>query len=820
MQEQIVRINVKEIVRCTALAIRRRAEIMGPTSRHDPLITQVITSLSARPAPPRHWAQAWISAQLGLAYSAAGRKEEAITELKNSLLAGGMDHMLTSTSLLELGKLAFQSGEYQAAAAYFLEASLSGAVLANQDFTQYDVVAESLRWGMITHVVTGQKGMYPPLGPATAWARREPRSLQAWILLAAAENQMALGNAKEAGTYLDRASREMIRREFLKGNAGARRQYISAQVYVHNGDMNRGNAALADALGFQKKGGSKWLIQIALADGLFTRGGISTLQAGRLFEEVLRDPAAHDWAVDPLECLSVLTSPHPDPFEHWFLMSLDRKEQEKALRISDRLRCHRFYSSLGLGGRLLNLRWILEAAPESLTQSAKLARQDLLARYPAYAELSQQDERLRGELRALPLAPEENDGQRKQAALLAELDKIATAKEQLLNRIALSREASDFVFPPQTDPTDVQQRLSPEQRILSFVSTRNQTFAFMLSDSKYSAWKIESPSKVRSQLVKMLRDMGHYDRNQPISSKELANDAWKDSAASILSALTGNAPPDAWDEIEELIVVPDGLLWYVPFEALQVGEGDQRESLIDKLRIRYVPTISMAVPDQRPRLRMARTGVVSGRLFPRDDEAVALRAFADLKSDDASVVALAKPIPPAAAYSTQIDRLVVLTDLDNDSTGPYDWSPLQIDKGKAGSQLSAWIALPWGGPDEIVLPGFHTAAENALKRGGAGYEVFLQVCGLMATGSRTILLSRWRDGGQTSFDLVREFVRELPHRSASAAWQRSIRLAITRELDPNTEPRVRMQPNDANPKADHPFFWAAYMLIDTGAEPK
>ncbi len=601
---------------------------------------------------------------------------------------------------------------------------------------------------------------------------------------------MALGNAKEAGKYLDRASREMSRREFLGGNAGARRQYISAQVYVHQGDLNKGNAALANALGFQKKGGSKWLTQIALADGLFTRGGISTLQAGRLFEEVLRDPAAHDWAVDPLECLSVLTSPHPDPFEHWFLMSLDRKEQEKALRISDRLRCHRFYSSLGLGGRLLNLRWILEAAPESLTQSAKLSRQDLLARYPAYAELSQQDERLRGELRAIPLVAEENDDQRKQAALLAELDKIASAKEQLLNRIALSREASEFVFPPQTDPTDVQQRLSPEQQVLSFVSTRNSTFAFMLSDSKYSAWKIESPSKVRSQLVKMLRDMGHYDRNQPISSKELANVAWKDSAASILNALTGNAPADAWDDIEELIVVPDGLLWYVPFEALQVGEGDQRESLIDKLRIRYVPTISMAVPDQRPRLRVARTGVVAGRLFPKDDEAVAQQAFADLKSDDESVVALAKPIPPSSAYSTQIDRLIVLTDLDNDSTGPYDWSPMQIDKGKVGSQLSSWIALPWGGPDEVVLPGFHTAAENALKRGGAGYEVFLQVCGLMATGSRTILLSRWRDGGQTSFDLVREFVRELPHRSASSAWQRSIRLAITRELDPNTEPRA------------------------------
>ena len=42
-----------------------------------------------------------------------------------------------------------------------------------------------------------------------------------------------------------------------------------------------------------------------------------------------------------------------------------------------------------------------------------------------------------------------------------------------------------------------------------------------------------------------------------------------------------------------------------------------------------------------------------------------------------------------------------------------------------------------------------------------GNEVFLSVCGLMANGARTMLLSRWRTGGQTSFDLVREFIQEL-----------------------------------------------------------
>ena len=43
----------------------------------------------------------------------------------------------------------------------------------------------------------------------------------------------------------------------------------------------------------------------------------------------------------------------------------------------------------------------------------------------------------------------------------------------------------------------------------------------------------------------------------------------------------------------------------------------------------------------------------------------------------------------------------------------------------------------------------------------------------MSTGARTIVLSRWRPGGQTSVDIIREFVQELPHTTPADAWQRS-----------------------------------------------
>ena len=90
----------------------------------------------------------------------------------------------------------------------------------------------------------------------------------------------------------------------------------------------------------------------------------------------------------------------------------------------------------------------------------------------------------------------------------------------------------------------------------------------------------------------------------------------------------------------------------------------------------------------------------------------------------------------------------------------------------------------------------------------------------MASGARTVLLTRWRTSGQTNLEIVREFVQELPDNSAAAAWQRSIALARELPLDASQEPRLKKLDDSAEAtKASHPFFWAGYMLLDTGTRP-
>ena len=80
-----------------------------------------------------------------------------------------------------------------------------------------------------------------------------------------------------------------------------------------------------------------------------------------------------------------------------------------------------------------------------------------------------------------------------------------------------------------------------------------------------------------------------------------------------------------------------------------------------------------------------------------------------------------------------------------------------------------------------------------------------------------MLLSRWRTGGRTSYDLVREFAQELPHTTPADAWQRAVLVATDTRLNLEAEPRVKKETIDDPPKASHPFFWAGYMLIDPGS---
>ena len=819
-QANLFPIEVQEIVRCTTLAIRRRMKLMGPLAAHDPLFNQLVAALSGRVGPPNHWSEAWTGVELGLALAAAGREGQAVAYLQRSVVAGGeFDHPMTGIALFELGRLAMIRGDFPAATKYFEEASYAAV-----NYPDPGVLEESFRYGALAHLMSNRKGMFPPLAPAIAWAKANHlRQLQASLLLLAAENEAVLGETGKAATLLDEARATIARRAMASGRMGARRSFLEGLVYFQQKKIADGDKAVAAAMGYMQHG-SYWLFQISLADTMATTSATART-AMELYQDVLRDPRPADWSSDPMESLAVLVVPHPLPLEHWFEVALARKDHEAAIEIGDRMRRHRFFTSLAFGGRLESLRWVLEGPDEMLDAPSQLHRQDLLTRYPAYEQLRRQVHALQTRLAAMPLVAEDKDVLRKQTLGLDQLTTLSQQQEVILREMAVRREPAGLIFPPLRSTADIQRSLPKGHALLIFVATSRGLHAFLLNSDRYGLWQLGSTALLSRQVTSMLREMGNFQSNHEVTLKDLEDDKWRSSGRDVLDTILKGSHADFTKKFDELIIVPDGLLWYVPFEALQVNVEGKLRPLISRVRVRYVPTASLATsPPGASHGGIGNTAVALGRLYPHDDDTVARNAFQQLRAVLPGAVALRSPLPaPSATYATLLNRLIVLDDLGGvGETGPYGWAPLPMERGKPGNTLSDWISLPWGGPDQILLPGFHTAAEDSLKRMShvaPGNEVFLSVCGLMASGARTVLLSRWRSGGQTSYDLVREFAQELPHTTPADAWQRAVFVVADGRLNLDAEPRVKKAAVDEAPKANHPFFWAGYLLVDSGTQP-
>ena len=60
--------------------------------------------------------------------------------------------------------------------------------------------------------------------------------------------------------------------------------------------------------------------------------------------------------------------------------------------------------------------------------------------------------------------------------------------------------------------------------------------------------------------------------------------------------------------------------------------------------------------------------------------------------------------------------------------------------------------------------------------------------------------------------------------TAAESWQRAVQLTSQSPLDADSEPRLAAHKAGSAeaeaPKGSHPFFWAGYMLVDSGATPE
>ncbi len=805
---EIYKVDVVEIMRCAALCLHRRREIKGQISKYDPFTNQLVTGLSVADAGNGSVMGAYNGVLLGIAQCSMEEWDDAARTLKSSLQLNGMDHSLTPVALLEMAYIAAATENYSAASDLALEASYLAGM-----FGQYDLVEEALGTGTTVHLMTSRSA-YLPLENAIKWASfNKARMMQASLTVKLAECFAEAGDAATAAQWLRQANTPMSTRNSLRNAVvSARLKYVGAVVHFLQGDFRQGSSALVAALKhFQK--GSRWLYQLGLADQLVVSGSITQRQGELLYTALLRDPTDLDWRTDPLEAIAFLVSPHVGPMERWFDIVVSRMNHQRALEVSDLVRRHRFFSYLPLGGRLMAFRWMIHAPPESLSQNALAQRTKFLNSNTQYRQLYDRANLIRTELLALPVKPVSRSPEEdQQIKLLEELAGISETQEAILASYALRREPAEMVFPPQANMSEFQQLLRPDQMALVSLATSSGYHMFLMNSQAIQYAGLSDSRVVLRNVSGLLKQIGLMEA--ALDVKTLQEDQWKETARELKVQLFGESSDASWSNFKELVVVPDGVLWYLPFEILPIGEVDDEKPLCDIVSIRYSPTLFLAFGPQRPVHPLERSAVVTARMHQRGDSELSKLEFESLVKKMPDAIQFDSQIKiPSNYLASLFDQLVIWSEIKSTRNLPLAMTPMQIDQSKTGTSIEAWMSLPWSGPEHIVMPGFQSDGGAGLRGKLNGTDLFLTSIGLMASGTRTALISRWATGGRTSLALTGEYASKLAKLGSARAVQESRQSTRELDLDYDNEPRIRFKKTDPVLKAEHPFFWASYMLF-------
>ena len=808
-------VNVTEIMRCVSLCLHRRRFIKGPTTKIDPLTSRLVAGLKNGVAKGSVLG-CYNGICLGIAYASQEEWAKASSTIKQSLeLPGGLDHPLTPVGLLELAYIGLSIEKDPEAAELALEASYSAAI-----FDQYDLVAEALSLGTMLHLKRNRSA-YLPLRNSIAWARQNDAALlEATSIVRLAECLSEAGELNLSQQTLNQSSRVINSRNDLpRAVIGARAKYVTALNLFLAADFSGGSKVLNAAMSHFNKG-SLWVYRLQLAN-ILAAGGATARQIDQLYNTLLHDPTELDWQLDPFEAITFLATPHVASMERWFDTAVARRDMRQAFKIAELTRRHRFFAALPMGGRLMAFRWLLHAPDSALSQSALKQRTNFLARNPNYKASIQQAAELTKKLKEIPLDAEpksEDDIQR--TKLMKELAQLSVTQETILASMSLRREPAEMVFPPSYSETQIRYTMRPDQMVLFTMATSSGYHIFLINQKSLQYVNFIKNRDMHRGVSQWLKDLGGNQAS--VDVKQITSQDWQENSKAIADQLFSKVLTDQWSGVKEIVIVPDGALWYLPFEALLVGPDGDRKLLSEKVNIRYSPTASLAFGGQRPVQDLSNLLVLTGNLSPKTDAELATAEYEKILDPLPEAQEWKSVRQPSSLWGAQIDQLLAWTFIRSAKNGPLQTAPLSTEQQKLDDgSLHAWMKLPWGAPQHMILPGYQSPGIG-IRGNNIGGDMFLTTMGLMAAGSRTILISRWNTAGKTSFELSGNYAVKLKSEGNFAALAQARKLVRESDLDLENEPRLRPGKVKEAIKAEHPFFWASsmYLGIPDNSEPK
>lgn len=343
---------------------------------------------------------------------------------------------------------------------------------------------------------------------------------------------------------------------------------------------------------------------------------------------------------------------------------------------------------------------------------------------------------------------------------------------------------------------DVTARLIPRDgAIIEFAVTDDRTYGFVLTrnrdgEPEVRAWTIEISSR---DLATRTENLRRRLEARDLGFRKLARDMY--------DALLRPAAPHLAGK-NTLIIVPDRMLWELPFQALDAGGRYVLEDHV-VLYANSIAVLNATSNAPRPTAARARILAIGDASLPHATrEAQTLRRIYGIQQSttwigpDATESRFKKEGPD---YSVVHFATHGVRDDQNPMRSHLVLTQPQSKDADDGV-LEAWEFMQMDlKADLLVL----SACETALGKVGAGEGMIGLTWALFIAGSPTIVATQWRVESSSTTDLIIGFHRDLvtgaSNVPSSLGAARSLRTSALRLLK----------------SADyaHPFYWAGFVAI-------
>ena len=510
--------------------------------------------------------------------------------------------------------------------------------------------------------------------------------------------------------------------------------------------------------------------------------------------------SALPWHIDYLRGQALESANRDDEAVAAYRQSITFIESIRSSISEDRFRTGFLQDKQEVYVALVRLLLRMGRAGEAFEYSERLRAQgylDLLNRSalpPSNSQIVELQARIRKLQRAIEEETSRTSSRQRGSALSTFSGELAEAQREYSDIIGVrvAGTGGGQPSPALPEPAEVERELPADKALIEFVVGRQQLAIFVMRHDGLHAMLQQVHSINLESKVALLNDL--------IRRPDSAD--WQSPAQSLRHLLLDPIERAGWlHGASEIVIVPHGFLYYLPFGALIRPTSAGNRFLVEDYVISYVPTAALAI---------------SSRPQPSGERLVALApSVSKLRFTSGEVRAVAAAF---GRHGTAIVGAGATETWFKHSAGDYDVIHFATHGffNKANPLFSGIELEPDAQNDgrlEVYeILGLHlraqlvtlSACETALGGGyfteiPAGDEFISMTRAFLSAGASTVVATLWEVNDSSTAEFMRRFYRQVTEQPASlslATAQRS------------------MLHGDSGHR--HPYYWGAFVLVGNG----